>query len=853
MAKEKKPKKVDEGTLKLAGYMADAVKSPEYIEACGKGMRENVNIGGRVWLAGVGPAQAPVMVVTAIATADEVSEKIKVGMNWDTMEPRYAPKKPRAFESPLHLAYKDLAMQRGLDLDKCFCVPMIRFYPDMHLKAAGKPTAAMLKMFLPILEADIRRVKPAIVVCADKLVFNSLIKVPGIQFNEEDLYGAWFYNKDLNVRVYLTKKYTMVDKIDYRQRFLYDFGAVKAELEAMDGKRIERMPVNTTVARDAAGLRALVERLSSENRTVLSVDCEWEGSHHVDGKLRSLQIAWSDTDAAYIRFMDDRLNYAMDVGYKEAGSILSEWLDRPEVRYIGHHLSADLVWMHHVLGLQYRGKGLLDTEFAVQACDESRELGLDVLALTYTDLGKYDMDLIVWKKKHADLVKDGYGRIPDDIMIPYAVKDVIAVYRAWPHVQSWLEKQGLVEYWQNVLGPMVMDVFTYLCLVGIPIDHARIDEMRELYTWARDEYAKEFASEVVAESEELMQSALKEAGCEWMYPRIKDEMDLGHPETVKLLAAASGSKKVEATALHYITAPVFKPSSPDQMRVWLFDVKGYIPLKTTSLKDQGMPAMSWEKIMAKPPEEQAKYTPSTDQATLETLAARYGDKVLESLLQYKKICTVCKNFLKEPERGKDGQVVREGGMHYWIASDDAIHGMLSTTETGRIRSWNPNVLNWSGYVHGRLASAVEKTLTLRAGQGRVPDNLKKYVGVKGKNLPTIRSVSMSRPGWCMVEADLQTAEMRGLAFISGDLKFLDMLMGVDHDFAFIDDKFVPDGVDPGECIVRTSFPEYIEYPENKDKFLYAMAAGGEVKYTFTPDQLARNADGEIKRPRQDMH
>lgn len=167
--------------------------------------------------------------------------------------------------------------------------------------------------------------------------------------------------------------------------------------------------------------------------------------------------------------------------------------------------------------------------------------------------------------------------------------------------------------------------------------------------------------------------------------------------------------------------------------------------------------------------------------------------------------------------------------------------------------FRPNVLNLPGFIHARLASAVEGILTLRAEQGQVPPALRKYVGVKGKNLPTVRSMSMARPGWCMAEADLQTAEMRGLAFISGDTKFLDMLMGVDHDFAYIAEEFVPEGVDPGDCVVRTSFPDYIEYPEDKEKFLYAMASGGEVKYTFTPEQLARNADGEIKRPRQDMH
>ena len=51
--------------------------------------------------------------------------------------------------------------------------------------------------------------------------------------------------------------------------------------------------------------------------------------------------------------MNDKLEYEFDVPYKEAGAILSEWLDQPQVKYVGHHISADLPWMHY--GLDWSG------------------------------------------------------------------------------------------------------------------------------------------------------------------------------------------------------------------------------------------------------------------------------------------------------------------------------------------------------------------------------------------------------------------------------------------------------------------------------------------------------------------
>jgi hypothetical protein len=131
-----------------------------------------------------------------------------------------------------------------------------------------------------------------------------------------------------------------------------------------------------------------------------------------------------------------------------------------------------------------------------------------------------------------------------------------------------------------------------------------------------------------------------------------------------------------------VIAPQFNIRSKPQMQRWLFDVKGYTPVKTTANKDAGMPAMSWEKVAAYPPEEQRKYTPASDKQTLEILATVNSDTVINALLELNAVGNICKAFLKPAEVDDEGNLVKEQGLHYWITSDDTVSLQHSTTETG---------------------------------------------------------------------------------------------------------------------------------------------------------------------------
>lgn len=649
-----------------------------------KFLKKNTVINGNLWLCGVGNREAKIMFVAPNILEEEAKDIEDLGYG------RTKPRTPRMTDCGHGVLLKRIALKEGIDLEDCWYTTIIKYLPE-NKQHRTRPLKSMLDEAMPYLEKEIEAIQPEIIIAVGKLAFDSLVD---FKAKEDDVYGGWFYNKKYNAKIYMIPHITQVAKPEKYERYALDFRSIKSMLDSSN--KAGKMPVHIHVIHNSEELKQLVHLLSLIDAKVLSVDCEWEGHQHVDGKLRSLQIAWDETNGAYIRFMDDKLNYAFDVSYEEAGKILGEWCNRPDVKYIGHHVSADLMWMHHWLKLDWHRKAIFDSEFALQCCDESLDLGLDILALRYTDFGKYDWDLIWWRKQNPDKRGDGYGQVPDKILIEYAVKDVLTVYRAWKPITQWLERQELTTYYNNILNPFVTDVFTFFGLKGLPIDKTKMDKMRVMYQWAKRELEKDFKSMIAKESEELLAKVVGEAlglpsdlAQTALYP-IHELVKAGkHSKAEEDLARMVGIThwhKVLPAWEHYIIAPEFNIRSKPQMQRWLFDVKKYTPVKSTANKAEGMPAVDWEKVMAYPEDKQRLFTPASDKGTLEILAARYDDQVIRTLLELNAVGNICKAFLREAEVDDDGELVAEKGLHAWLATDSAIHLQHSCTETGRPRS-----------------------------------------------------------------------------------------------------------------------------------------------------------------------
>jgi hypothetical protein len=98
--------------------------------------------------------------------------------------------------------------------------------------------------------------------------------------------------------------------------------------------------------------------------------------------------------------------------------------------------------------------------YAVHAVHETEgTYALDILALNYCGYPRYDQDLQKWKvqyckdEKHKAKELAGYGDCPDDVLWPYAVKDVLAtmlLYERFNHGLLDKDRFGLsgrVPFW----------------------------------------------------------------------------------------------------------------------------------------------------------------------------------------------------------------------------------------------------------------------------------------------------------------------------------------------------------------------------------------------------------------------
>jgi uracil-DNA glycosylase family 4 len=907
---------------------------------------------------------------------------------------------------------KDVALRAGIDLDKCYYTACCKWLLPRTQRA--KPAKKIMKWGMPVLEDEIKRVKPKIIVCLGKHVFD-MVSPQKISF--DDAHGCWFWSEDYQAHLYVMyAPFTLVGKPEFYETFRVDFKEVARRKEILDnGGSITGRPFQHQVIRDMDALEDWldhIETLVEEDRwpghkdenghPLLAVDCEWHGRTHVDGKLRTIQFAWSETDAVVIEFRDEKTEWSFEMGscedlppldpenplavklngmlsdldlanvadglidsrdfveaylgnfdpeletksrsdidngklklgkeftvhmitmgsdtcavcgeeecdhlrvnrngdaiapdafrqmprgpseyqpppadriaqrmaelelehrarYKAIGKRLNHTTEKIKARYIGHHYAADAPWMSHTLGMEIYQRCELDTEFAQQTVDESSELGLERgIAMKYTNLGRYDYDLMMWKRENKELCKGGYGFIPSKIIHPYGAADVITPYRAYPMIKRQLEAQRLWAYYRDIFNPFVTDVFTEFTMTGLPMDVDTMNDLRDLFTFTKDRLNKKLKLRIAKEATQKLKRKLMQTFGVMAAKVCSVTIDARNAEmlrnTVKQLLLDTGKlvdvPKWNKIIAHWEEAPAFNIRSPDQMARWLFDFEELIPIKSTNQKAKGLPSMAWEKVLELPADRQAMFKPAVDKQTLAILSEQLP--AIDELLNLNAVGNLSKAFLKEPDVYVDEdtgeEVTEEHGLHAWLASDGRVHGQMSATETGRPRSWAPNTLNWPSYVNKRVAISVATCVQEAFEEGDLPENLLKWVGATPDDLPSIRSCVKVPEGWIAVESDYATAEMVALAIISGDKDLMRILFDPDPEWAVLKHK------KHGASVVRVAFtdPKLSGVPESarSNKFLMHVWAAGECLGPVDDSDLLRDNDGNIVHAKYDIH
>ena len=850
-----------------------------------KTLTKTRHIDNVLYVAGRAPREKTECEIMFITTSVEEDE----AMTHATSTFGFRVSQPAEYLKGANGVIKDVALMSGIDMEDCYYTAVCKWLLPRAQRA--RPSKKIMKWGMKIIEDEIARIKPKIIVCLGKPVFDL---VGDQKINFKDAHGCWFWNEQHQAHMYVMHApYTLVGNPEHYETFRIDFREIARRRDILrDGGKITGDDVTYQVINNEADLLDWLDHIDNlaagdgwpglrdeESNPILSVDCEWHGKTHVDGQLRTIQFAWSGTEAVVIEFRNEKNEWSFELEsvappeywddtdarnmYGEVGKPIAYTFERMGARFIGHHFAADAPWMQTWLGIETYEKCVLDTEFAQQTCDESSELGLERgIAMKYTNLGRYDQSLVEWKRENKDLVSGGYGYVPSSILYPYGAKDVCTPYRAYPLIKRQLEAQRLWDYYKTIANPYCTDVFTEFAMVGLPMDIPLMDDLRDLFTWTTARLNKKFQERIATEAiQKFKSTVMQEFGVmavRELLGSIDERDEEGLKTAVKVLLNDKGRmqdvNKWNRMIHHLVESPRFNIRSPDQMARWLFDFEGLTPIKSTNQKAKGLPSMAWDKVLELPADRQALYKPAVDKQTMSILEDQL--LALDELLNLNAVGNLSKAFLNEPDVYIDGdtgeEVKEEHGLHAWLCGDYRIHCQYSTTDTYRSRSWQPNTLNYPSYINKRIAKSIEKCIREAHEEGDLPETLMRWVGVDGDKLPSIRSCITAPDGMILVESDYATAEMVALADISGDKDLQRLLRDPDPEWA----KLKP-GHRSGAKAVRVSFsdPKLTGVPvaaRNPD-FIMKVWADGECMGSVADEDLVRDESGNVVHAKYDIH
>jgi len=439
----------------------------------------------------------------------------------------------------------------------------------------------------------------------------------------------------------------------------------------------------------------------------------------IDGKLTVVIALTGAEGTDIVRKIDD-----MDKG----AVALKALLECPLMSIIGHNVKEDALWLKACLDISIMDKVIFDTMMAESLLNQNGPFGLEDVALKYTDIPRWAIELERWKKTvDSGMYRDGYGLIPDAILEPYSAVDVIATYKVFEAQGPLLDQCKYFEargdypsLFENTMQTQVglFEVET----TGLPVDTVMLDRMIELF----EAKVKKMSEAFVAEAEPLV--------CEYQ--------------------AGKQGRAPEAIAEERLKSGVFNPDSNADVQELLFKVLGITPFKTTKAAGGKL----WEKAVAEVGFDDAdaidELAAATDGDSLTILAEQHP--LVEKLLNYRRIAQIRKTWMRYPEVDDKGQ--KTGGLYGDLGADFRLHpSFAALCSTGRLSTRACNSQNFPKKAQKYVSAAFKEEL-------ETDPFLLPY---KGK-MPGIRNVIIPPPGYIIMEGDFIQAELFVLAALSGD-------------------------------------------------------------------------------------
>lgn len=626
--------------------------------------------------------------------------------------------------------------------------------------------AVLIKECSYILEQEIQLLKPKFILALGSDAVKALY---GRSANLKKLRGATDLTyKDARVMV-TTHPSAVVMEPSLQSGFERDIQTFAALVQGKDITRTtpKHYESVTTLSRLIDIVQEIIQYWD-DNPTVpkrLAVDCEWggtDGSDFMRSTFRSIQFTHRLDTGYCIVLTRAGLVYdpATCVDERQAAEVLRVLLDQPGVQVGGHNFRSDLLRLKRI-GLDCMDQFMrgIDTMLAYHLVYPAEEgFGLEQLAVRFTDLGRYDLEVEAWlvankyksakgakSAKSSDPVgkqklrKFGYAHVPDELLFPvYSPADVDVVMYAWHILEERLQQEKVSKPYVDVSGRNVNTLYdlyyTNIHLANIPLeeieatgmdtDTDRLKRLTELFTARRDEMLNKFRDDI-----------------NWP--------DFNHRSTDQLrrfLFGGAFGKKVVCPA-------------------------GAITLSLQPIKTTEKPSRDWSRVRSSEIED-GDVQASTDGETLMIL--KHQDEKAGRLQKIKFVDQIIKNFLRAPNQAEDGDEVDwDEGLIGLVSPDSRMRTTLSQlTDTGRYRSYEPNMQNLPKKQEAELrlifSPDPEKMQKEHKNWQTMTEQELKDLGLLHPGYFSIRSCFRASKGHVLIEADYKQAELNVMAHLSGD-------------------------------------------------------------------------------------
>lgn len=523
------------------------------------------------------------------------------------------------------------------------------------------------------------------------------------------------------------------------------------------------------VIRDIESLERICRKMAKPaHRRLVAVDAEWQGDHpqNKGSYLRCVQFCWAPGKAFVLHLTDTsgKPDFVGSDGNKdeaaqqEAFRLIERTFAEHDLRVCGYYFQADLEWMAYY-GLKLepfyeaaetpeeaRDKGGFAVELAVAAYDELAINELDAVRVRFTDYPSYSHILnnhkqlakagdptvlgdLAKRNDWQEIVNNGYGWIPDEILYPYAAADVDVTLRAAIRLERHLDadengQNCWRQYWSSLSASLVA---AEIMQTGLPFDAKQCGRLAVVY------------NRVYGELLAKLRKTLN-----W-----PDFNIASWPQTLQAMYGTKYGGKMDELGRRVSTRPP---------RALTFAL---VPVLTNDAKSP----KPWSEIVAQ--NQEHLHSPGTNYKTLGVImndpdgvaVRRYNPQTrrfevvrvkeipgLELIRDLRTVGQLRSNYTGKFFRLPDGKWMIEGGLLPSVCDDGYIRPFVSQAkETGRWSLSRPNL------------QAIPKRKEVR------------YKDILGdRYIGPIRSMFRAPPGYCLLECDYKTAELFMLAVASGD-------------------------------------------------------------------------------------